>query len=147
MGSSGVITFGVAGASITDGGVFIGVATEDIATNGFGRITNFGVVHGVNTTGSTYGETWADGDDIWYNPVTGGLTKTKPVAPNIKVQLGTVINAGSGGSGSFQVLLNTGSSLGGTDDNVQITSPTSGNILTYNGTYWYNATSVSGGTF
>lgn len=147
VGASGVITFGVAGAGVTDGGAFIGVATENIATNGFGRITSFGVIHGVNTTGSTYGETWADGDDIWYNPTTGGLTKTKPVAPNIKVQLGTIINAGAGGSGSFQVLLNTGSSLGGTDDNVQITTPVSGNVLTYNGTYWYNAASVSGGTF
>ena len=147
VGASGVITFGVAGAGVTDGGAFIGVATENIATNGFGRITSFGVIHGVNTTGSTYGETWADGDDIWYNPTTGGLTKTKPVAPNIKVQLGTVINAGAGGSGSFQVLLNTGSSLGGTDDNVQITTPVSGNVLTYNGTYWYNAASVNGGTF
>ena len=147
VGASGVIQFGVAGAGVTDGGVFIGVATEDIATNGFGRVTAFGVVHGINTTGSTYSETWADGDDIWYNPVTGGLTKTKPVAPNIKVQIGTIIHAGSGGSGSFQVLLNTGSSLGGTDDNVQITTPASGNVLTYNGTYWYNATSIGGGAF
>ena len=147
VGASGVIQFGVAGANITDAGVFIGMATENIANNAFGRITSFGIVHGINTTGSTYGETWVDGQDIWYNPTTGGLTKTKPVAPNIKVQLGTVINAGPGGSGSFQVLIGTGSSLGGTDDNVQITTPTSGNVLTYNGTYWYNATSVSGGTF
>lgn len=147
VGASGVIKFGVAGAGVTDAGTFIGVATENISTNAFGRITSFGVVHGINTSGSTYGETWADGDDIWYNSVTGGLTKTKPVAPNIKVQLGTVINAGPGGSGSFQVLLGTGSSLGGTDDNVQITTPASGNVLTYNGTYWYNATGIGGGTF
>lgn len=147
VGASGVIQFGVAGSGITDSGVFIGVATEDIATNGFGRITNFGIVHGINTTGSTYGETWADGDDIWYNPTTGGLTKTKPSAPNIKVQLGTVINAGSGGSGSFQVLIGTGSSLGGTDDNVQITSPTGGQLLTYSSadSYWKN-TSLAAGT-
>lgn len=147
VGASGVIQFGVAGAGITDAGVFIGIATENIATNGFGRITNFGIVHGINTTGSTYGETWADNQDIWYNPVTGGLTKTKPVAPNIKVQLGTVIHAGSGGSGSFQVLLNTGSSLGGTDDNVQLTSPTAAQLLTYSTTdgYWKN-TNLSAGT-
>lgn len=138
VGASGVIQFGVAGAGVTDGGVFIGVATEDIATNGFGRVTSFGIVHGVNTSGSTYGETWADGDDIWYNPVTGGLTKTKPSAPNIKVQLGTVINAGSGGSGSFQVLINTGSSLGGTDDNVQFGTLNTSDLLQYNGTYWTN---------
>lgn len=147
VGASGVITFGVAGAGITDAGAFIGVGTENIATNSFGRVTNFGIVHGVNTTGSTYGETWVDGQDIWYNPTTGGLTKTKPVAPNIKIQLGTVINAGPGGSGSFQVLIGTGSELGGTDSNVQITTPASGNVLMYNGTYWYNSASVGGGVF
>jgi hypothetical protein len=104
-------------------------------------------VHGINTTGSTYGETWVDGQDIWYNPTTGGLTKTKPSAPNIKVQLGTVINAGPGGSGSFQVLIGTGSSLGGTDDNVQLTSPTGAQLLTYDQTasYWKN-TNLAAGT-
>ena len=133
VGASSVIQFAPTVAGITDLGAIIGVATENIATNGFGRITNFGVVRGINTSGSTYGETWADGDDIWYNPVTGGLTKTKPVAPNIKIQIGTIINAGSGGSGSFQVLLSPGSTLGGTDSNVQISSsPTNNSFLTYN---------------
>lgn len=147
VGASGVITFGVAGSGITDAGAFIGVATEDIATNSFGRVTNFGIVHGINTSGLTYGETWVDGQDIWYNPTTGGLTKTKPSAPNIKIQLGTVINAGSGGSGSFQVLIGTGSSLGGTDDNVQLSSPTGGQLLTYSSTdsYWKN-TNLAAGT-
>jgi len=147
VGASGVITFGVAGAGVTAHELFIGVATEDIATNGFGRVTAFGVVHGINTSGSTYGETWADNDEIWYNPVTGGLTKTKPSAPNIKVQLGVVINAGSGGSGSFQVLLNTGSELGGTDSNVELSSPTAAQMLTYSTTdgYWKN-TSLAAGT-
>jgi len=147
VGSSGVITFGVAGSGVTDAGAFIGVATENIATNGFGRVTNFGIVHGINTTGSTYGETWVDGQDIWYNPTTGGLTKTKPSAPNIKIQLGTVINAGPGGSGSFQVLIGTGSSLGGTDDNVQLSSPTGGQLLSYSSadSYWKN-TNLAAGT-
>ena len=147
VGASGVITFGVAGSGITDAGAFIGVATEDIATNSFGRVTNFGIVHGINTSGLTYGETWVDGQDIWYNPTTGGLTKTKPSAPNIKIQLGTVINAGSGGSGSFHVLIGTGSSLGGTDDNVQLSSPTGGQLLPYSSTdsYWKN-TNLAAGT-
>lgn len=143
VGASSVIQFAPTVAGITDLGAIIGVATENIATNGFGRITNFGVVRGINTSGSTYGETWADGDDIWYNPVTGGLTKTKPVAPNIKIQIGTVINAGSGGSGSFQVLLSPGSTLGGTDSNVQISSsPTNNSFLTYNSasTIWTDTT-------
>jgi hypothetical protein len=146
VGASGVIEFGVAGAGITDTGSIIGIATENIATNGFGRITNFGVVHGINTTGSTYGETWADGDDLWYNPVTGGITKTKPSAPNLKTQLGTIIHAGAGGSGSFQVLILEGTILGGTDSNVNIVSPTAAQILTYSTTdaYWKNTSLASG---
>lgn len=146
VGSSGVITFAPTVSGLTDSGLIIGVATEDIATNGFGRITSFGIVHGVNTTGSTYGETWADGDDIWYNPVTGGLTKTKPTAPNMRTRVGTVINAGSGGSGSFQVHLQLGTELGGTDSNVQFSSLSSGNIMIYDATagYWKNANITAG---
>lgn len=124
VGASGVITFAPTIAGITDENAIIGVATESIALNGFGRVTTFGVIHGINTTGSAFGETWVNDDVIWYNPITGNPTKVKPVAPNIKFQVGIVINAGSGGSGSFQVLLQSGSQLGGTDSNVAITSPT-----------------------
>ena len=147
VGASGVITFAPTVAGITDVNAIVGVATENIALNGFGRVTAFGVVHGINTTGSAFGETWADDDVIWYNPVTGNPTKVKPVAPNIKVQIGLVIKAGTGGSGSFQVSVKAGSELGGTDSNVQITSATNGNILTYDGGngYWKN-TDLTAGT-
>ena len=140
VGASGNITFAPTIAGITDPGVIIGVATEDIANNAFGRITSFGIVNGINTTGSTYGETWVDGQDIWYNPVTGGLTKTKPSAPNQKFQIGTVINAGPGGSGSFQVLLQPGSVLGGTDSNVQFGTLNNNDLIVYNSSlqYWTN---------
>ena len=140
VGSSGVITFGPTVAGITNGEAIIGVATESLALNAFGRITTFGVVRGITTNGSAYGETWADGDAIWYNPTTGNPTKTKPTAPNIKTQVGIVIKAGAGGSGSFQVEINHGSSLGGTDSNVNITSVTNLNLLQYDSTaqYWKN---------
>ncbi|CAB5214220.1 hypothetical protein UFOVP193_40 [uncultured Caudovirales phage] len=147
VGASGTITFAPTISGITDGDAILGVATENIALNGFGRITTFGVVHGITTNGTAYGETWADGDVIWYNPVTGNPTKVKPVAPNIKVQIGTILNAGSGGSGSIQVEINHGSVLGGTDSNVQLTSVSNGNILTYGGAsgYWKN-TDLTAGT-
>jgi len=140
VGASSVITFAPAVAGITEADQIIGIATESIPTNGFGRVTVAGVVHGINTTGSVYGETWVDNDDIWYNPVTGGLTKTKPSAPNMKLQVGTVINAGSGGSGSFHVHLGSSSVLGGTDSNVQFTSITDGDIMQYDSAlgYWKN---------
>lgn len=158
VGGSGVITFAPTVAGITDNGAIVGVATENIANNSFGRITAFGIVRNITTNGTAYGETWHDGDDIWYNPVTGGLTRGStaypspqmpPPAPGIKVKIGTVIKAGPGGSGSFQVLLQPGSILGETDSNVQITSVANGDLLQYYsaGGYWRNvASSVAGVT-
>lgn len=144
--ASGVVTFAPAVAGITDDNSLIGVATEPIALNAFGRVTTFGTVRGIDTTGSAYGEVWADNDTIWYNPVTGGLTKTKPSAPGIKCQIGTVISAGSGGSGSFDVEIIHGTQLGGTDSNVQITgTPSDKSLLQYDSTaqYWENVTAAS----
>lgn len=147
VGASGVVTFAPTVAGITDANTIIGIATEGLANNALGRITAFGVVNAITTDGAAYGETWSDGDVIWYNPTTGNPTNIKPTAPNIKVSVGTVINAGSGGSGSFQVKIGTGSTLGGTDSNVNISGQTGGQILTYNQTsgYWQN-TSLSAGS-
>jgi hypothetical protein len=146
VGASGVITFAPAVAGITDSHNIIGCATENIALNGFGRVTTYGVVNNITTNGTAYGETWADNDDIYYNPVTGGLTKNLPSAPNLKCLIGTVINAGSGGSGKFIVKLGVATYLSGLSD-ATITSPTGGQLLTYNqtGGYWKN-TSLSAGT-
>jgi hypothetical protein len=146
VGASGVITFAPTIAGITDVNAIIGIATESLALNGFGRATVFGVVRGITTNGTAFGETWADDDVIWYNPVTGNPTKVEPVAPYIKVQVGLVIKAGPGGSGSFQVGIARGSKLGGTDSNVQIGTPSNGQILTYDGaaTYWKNTTLTAG---
>jgi len=147
VGASGVITFAPTIAGITDENAIVGVATENIALNGFGRVTTFGLVRGITTNGTAFGETWADDDVIWYNPVTGNPSNVKPSAPNIKFQIGLVIKAGAGGSGSFQVALVQGTQLGGTDSNVKLTSSANGNILTYDGGngYWKN-TDLTAGT-
>ncbi len=148
VGASGVITFGPSPTGLTDNDGIIGVATENIPLNGFGRITTFGVVHNINTSGSSVGETWADNDTLYYNPsYAGGLTKVKPTAPNIKFQVAVVINAAGGGAGSLQILLQPGSQLGGTDSNVQLSSPTGGQLLSYSSadSYWKN-TNLAAGT-
>ncbi|CAB5151386.1 hypothetical protein UFOVP148_39 [uncultured Caudovirales phage] len=141
VGASGVITFAPAVAGITDTNMILGCATEPIALNGFGRITSYGVIHGITTNGTVYGETWADNDDIYYNPVTGGLTKNLPVAPNMKMYIGTVITAGSGASGSFIVKMGYATYLS-RDSDVTITSPANNNILKYNGTNWVNSSTL-----
>lgn len=145
VGASGVVTFAPTTSGITDGEKIIGIATENIALNGFGRVTSYGVVRGIDTTGAAYGETWADNDVIWYNPVTGNPTKTKPTAPNIKVQVGVIIHASSGGSGSIQVEIQHGSVLGGTDSNVQFGSLVNNDLIQYvsaNGR-WENVAATS----
>jgi len=128
VGSSGVITFGPSTTGITDGNVFVGVAFENIALNGFGRVVALGLVPGLNTSA------YVDNDTLWYDPAGGGaMTATKPAAPNIKAEIGIVTNAGSGGSGSIYVKIFPGSQLGGTDQNVQLASPTNNDFLVYDG--------------
>ena len=143
VGASGVVTFAPTISGITNANDIIGVATESLAHNDFGRITTYGLVRGITTDGSAFGETWADDDVIWYNPVTGNPTKVEPVAPYIKVQVGLVVKAGSGGSGSFQVGLQRGSTLGGTDSNVQFGTLANNNLIAYDNAagYWKNVTS------
>ena len=141
VGASGVPT-GAPATGITDGTYIMGIAAEAIATNGFGLIQAFGTLRNVNTSG------YADGDILWYDPsVTGGLTKTKPSAPNVKVQMAAVINGGSSGGGTILIRIDPGSTLGGTDSNAQINGVANGNILTYDGTnaYWKN-TDLAAGT-
>ena len=145
VGASGVIQFAPTVAGITDVNAIIGIATEDLALNGFGRATVFGVVRGITTNGTAFGEVWADDDVIWYNPVTGNPTKVEPVAPYIKVQVGLVIKAGAGGSGSFQVGIVRGSKLGGTDSNVQFGTLANADLIQYSTSlgYWTNVTPAS----
>ncbi len=113
VGSSAKLTFGLA---VADGSVvadyMMGVATQDIANNDFGYITDFGIVRGFNTTGSPYGEVWADGDLLYFDPATPGTwTNVAPQAPNIDVPVAVVLNAGAGGSGSIFVRMTIAESL------------------------------------
>lgn len=149
VGASGAITFAPAVAGITDADQILGCATENIALNSFGRITTYGVIHNITTNGAAYGETWVDNQDIYYNPVTGGLTKTLPDAPGLRMLIGTVINAGSGGSGSFIVKLGVGTYLSRLSD-VEITSVANNDLVQYvsANSRWQNipASSVTVGT-
>jgi len=140
VGASGVPT-GAPATGITDGNYIMGIAAENIANNGFGLVQAFGTLRNVDTSG------YADGDILWYDPtVTGGLTKTKPNAPNVKVQMAAVINGGSSGGGTILIRINFGSTLGGTDSNAQFNSPTGGQIISYDQTdgYWKNINLTDG---
>ena len=140
-GTTGTVTFAPAPIGTTNPDAIIGIATENISKNAFGRITSFGTVHGLNTA------SLGDGTVLYYDPtVTGGYTTTMPTAPNIKVQVGIVTKAAGGTNGSIAVAIAHGSLLSN-DSDVQITSATGGQLLTYNqtGGYWKN-TSLTAGT-
>lgn len=144
VGASGVAT-GAPATGISDGSYIMGIAAEDIALNGFGLVQYEGTLRNVNTSGI------GDGEVLWYNPsVTGGYTSTKPSAPNVKVQVGAVINGNSSGGGVILVRVNAGSVLGGTDSNVQFGTLANNDLIRYNSTagYWQNvaSSSVSVGT-
>jgi len=113
VGASGKLTFGLA---VADGSVpadyMMGVTTQDIDDNAFGYVTIFGLVRGFNTTGTPYGEVWADGDLLYFGTSAPGTwTKVQPIAPSIDVPVAVVVNAGSGGSGSIFVRMTVAESL------------------------------------
>lgn len=135
VGSSGVITAAPTPLALADPNQIVGVAAETIANNAFGLIQISGDLRGFNTTGSSVGETWADGDALYYNPAyVGSMTKVKPSAPNQKTYIGEVINAATAGSGSMHIRIVPGSVLGGTDSNVQITTVANNDLLVYDST-------------
>ena len=144
LGASGVITAAPTPLALADPNQIVGIAAETIALNAFGLIQVSGTLRGFNTTGSSVGEAWADGDALYYNPAyVGSMTKVKPSAPDQKTYLGEVINAATAGSGSMSIRISPGSTLGGTDSNVQFGTLATNDLVQYNGTYWTNVSASS----
>lgn len=130
VGSSGVLK-GKPSSGLTNGQLVMGVAAEAIANNDFGLVASFGLVRGFNTTGAPYGEVWADGDILYYNPsFAGGLTKNLPSAPTPHVVVASVVNAGSGGSGSVFVRVQAEPLISQLSD-VAISGLANGDLLQY----------------
>jgi hypothetical protein len=148
VGASGVITVAPTPLALADPNQIVGVAAETLALNAFGLIQISGDLRGFNTTGSSVGEVWADGDALYYNPAfVGSMTKNKPSAPNQKSYIGEVTNAGAGSSGSMHIRIVPGTILGGTDSNVQITGVADKDLLQYDSTagYWKNVPATTVG--
>ena len=83
---------------------FIGVATNNVANGDTGLSTMFGDVNAWNTTGSQYGESWANAQVLYVSATNAGyLTKTQPPAPNNVIQVGFVINAHAT-NGTFKLM-------------------------------------------
>ncbi len=140
VGASGVLK-GKPSTGVTNGQLIMGVAAEAIALNGFGLVSSFGLVRGFNTTGTPYGEVWADGDILYYNPsFAGGLTKNLPTAPIPHIVVAAVVNAATAGSGSVFVRVQAEPLVSQLSD-VYAPTPANGDVLVYDGVQlrWENA--------
>ena len=145
LGSSGRI---LGEYMIADGSIpyyfTLGIAGENILNGEDGYVYEFGLVRGINTTGSLYGETWVDGTILYVSPtISGGLTSVEPIEPNLKIQMAIVIDAAA--NGSLFVRPSLGSNLGDLH-NLQTSGQTNGDLISYNSSqgYWEYTKTLNG---
>jgi len=133
------------GLTATTAQYVMGVATESMALNDWGYVTQFGLVRGIDTTGGA--EAWVDGEILYYDPtVAGGLTKTLPSAPNAKVVVAAVVHAAS--NGSLFIRPAFGGELGQFEGNVGFGTLSNGDLMQYDSGAgkWTNVPSSTFGT-
>lgn len=117
----------------------IGVVKQNLTDGEFGYVTWFGEVDGVYTTG------WAVGDILYFDNATGDLTNVAPTAPDRKITIAAVekLATGMAQNGVLLVRPTFGFNLDELD-NVAISTPTNGQVLSYNSsTQVWNNTGVT----
>ena len=95
VGNSGKCEFTLAKAEVgVRPATTLGIATHDIAAGAFGKITWFGHVNELDTTGALYGETgWTNNMLVFVSTNKPGfLTKNEPQAPHPRISVGAVVN-------------------------------------------------------
>jgi hypothetical protein len=110
----------------------MGVTAEAIANGADGMVVHFGQIRNVNTSA------YSNGDILYASPSSAGaFTTTIPSAPNNIIEVAIVIYAAA--NGILQVRPTIGSNIN-KDEGVIITSPSNGQVLTYNSTsgLWQN---------
>jgi len=80
------------GANVNRRGA-IGIATHTFASGSDGIITSRGRSRDIDTTGTSEGEVWAVGDDLWLSETLGELTNVKPLLPSSQIRIGKVVTA------------------------------------------------------
>ncbi|MCH9836614.1 hypothetical protein K0U83_13190 [bacterium] len=111
-----------------------GLMTETASGGNKGFCTTFGMVRNIDTSALT------EGAIVWLSPsVAGGMTTTKPVAPNHLVQIGYCVRSHAN-VGSVFVSVKNGYELEELH-NVKITDPQDGQVLKYQAStgLWINA--------
>lgn len=93
IGASGKITITkMDGTDPANAKFLLGITTEEILDGEDGKVTTFGKVRGLNTTGTPQSETWIDGDILWISATTvGELTNIEPTPPALGMPVAFVI--------------------------------------------------------
>lgn len=114
----------------------IGIATTTFSGNGvFGYVTILGKVKGLNT--NSYNE----GDILWFDSTSGGLTTTKPSAPKAKIEMGAVLRKHAT-QGSIIVRVGSAMKLGNLQD-VSVNGETNGSVLEKVDGVWQGTTRLN----
>ena len=136
LGASGRLTIA---PMIADGSIqakyFIGVTTETIANGDDGKVTTFGKIRGLNTAA------YSEGQTLWVSATTAGaFVTTRPVAPNLDLEVAIVINSHVN-NGTLFVRSSIGHYLGTAHD-VNISSVAENDLLVYKTNRWVNSKSI-----
>lgn len=126
---------------------FLGIVEADIDNNQFGYVITLGTLKGIDATGDgitePISETWLEGDILFASDrYAGELTKVQPSAPNQVIPCAFVLKNNSNGTIAIRAY-DLGYHINELHD-VQVTSPTEGQVLTYNSTdeIWENTSSA-----
>ena len=117
---------------------YIGIATEDIGADSDGKVTHFGKVRGIDTSGYT------EGDILWLSTTAAGEFTTTEPAQGIKIPAAIVISATNNGT----IFCRFQGSYGLHDlHDTNIQSPANNNVLAYDSTAsaWKNKTASQAG--
>jgi hypothetical protein len=123
----------------------MGIVASNISNGVNGEVISFGTLTGLDTRGSTASplavgdETWAAGDILFAHPtVDGKLTNVRP-QHDLAVAFITVRHASSG---QIAIRIIPGNNHLEWMHDVSIDSPSSGEVLEYNGSLWVNRNTV-----
>lgn len=115
-------------ASTSSADRIIGLATHDIPHNTVGYVTTQGVVHDLNTSN------FSEGDSVYVGMTPGELTTTRPTGENFVVNVGIVVRSHIT-QGAILVSIRSVPHVAQMHD-VNDGTPTSGNVLVGEGSYW-----------
>jgi hypothetical protein len=118
----------------------LGVMAETVADSAEGYVTLLGEIRNLNTIAYPIGTV------LFIDPdVPGGLTEDEPISPDLDMSVAIVTRSHASTGIIFVRMWSQGVDLAEVND-VAITTPTTGDILRYNGTIWINSSVLDGGS-